>query len=1410
MSADNGQVIANGTNEDFSFTPFDDGTYTLTYTVTDDDSGVGIDTVLIMVDNVAPTLTISGAATVDEGSLYTLSLSSVDPGFDTITSWEITWGDGAIDTIVGDPASVTHIYVSGPNGYTISGTAADEDGTFAANTLSVDVLNVAPTVGANNAEVTVDEAQTANNSGTFDDVGDDTVILTASVGSITGNLDDTWSWSFDTSDGPDESQTVTITATDSDGAETTTTFDLVVDNVAPSVAVDNTAVTVDEAQTAANSGTFADPGVDVVTIAASIGVIAQDDVNGTWNWSLATADGPDESQVVTITATDSDGAISTTTFDLTVVNVAPTVSADDATVTVDEGQTATNTGTFSDPGVDTVTLSASIGTIVDNVNGSWSWSFGTSDGPDESQTVTITAADSDGAETTTSFDLTVVNVAPTVSADDATVTVDEGQTATNTGIFSDPGVDSVALSASIGTIVDNVNGTWSWSFGTTDGPDESQVVTITATDSDGEVGVTTFELTVQNVAPTVAVDNAAVTANEADTATNAGIFGDVGDDTLTLAASIGAVTDNGNGTWSWTLDTTDGPDESQTVTITATDSDGATSDTAFDLTVNNVAPTVASDIALVTVDESQTASNTGTVSDPGVDIVTLSASIGTIVDNVDGTWNWSLATADGPDESQVVTITATDSDGAISTTTFDLTVVNAAPTLSADTATVTVDEGQTATNTGTFSDPGVDSVALSASIGTIVDNVNGTWSWSFGTTDGPDESQVVTITATDSDGEVGVTTFELTVQNVAPTADAGGPYAVSHGGVVTLDASGSTDPGNDIVSYQWDLDNDGEYDDATGVAASFNAVASGTYVVGVEVTDSDGGVGTDTATVTVSGTGAEPELTNVSIESPINEDDVAVLTGEIADAGGLEFSLAVNWGDGTSVETFDLGIVTAFSVAYQYRDDNPSGTSSDDYTVGLTLIYDGGSDTGSAVAVVNNVAPVADPIAGPTVGVSGQTLNYSGSFTDVGTQDTHTLEWLVTRENVPPASDMLDEYGKPKVLSMRYIGDGMGDPVDPVYIIASDKKDYNAHHAKIYFSGEISLNEAFDIDATHARKKTLKTKVYVHILDANDHGGLLETIKIDMSCKQTLFLGEQFGSVRLVGFADDHGNGEVWDDSGSPIVVATGSGETFNFTPDELGLYTVSFLVTDDDGGSDTVTLDIEVSTVVVTVDPQTGETVLFIGGSNGKDKIEVKKGKKTGTIKVKVENKDDKTKFEDEFGPGIDRIVVYGRDGDDDIKVHRHVPVRSTELYGGNGNDKLHGGDGDDVLVGGEGKDKLQGGRGRDILLGGAGKDDLKGGHGDDILVGDIYENENNRASLLAIAAEWFRTDLSYADRMNHLIKGGGLNGAVILNSTTVLNDGDRDKLAGNQGLDWLLGTRMTTSRFWEMMRTWFWCASF
>lgn len=202
----------------------------------------------------------------------------------------------------------------------------------------------------------------------------------------------------------------------------------------------------------------------------------------------------------------------------------PTISANNTSVTVNERQTANNSGTFSDPdGNATVTLSASVGTVTkDDANGTWSWTFNTNDGPDQSQTVTITATD--GTDTvTTTFSLTVRNVAPTTDWQGAGPgLVSESDSPYGlTLVVRDPGEDGVptpnvgcgaggtlASVQWIGGSFDGFNRSYSYSVRCTrgDGP-ASSVVSASATDSDGATGNTdNLNVEVQNVAPTATIN----------------------------------------------------------------------------------------------------------------------------------------------------------------------------------------------------------------------------------------------------------------------------------------------------------------------------------------------------------------------------------------------------------------------------------------------------------------------------------------------------------------------------------------------------------------------------------------------------------------------------------------------------------------------------------------------------------------------------------------------------------------------------------------------------------------------------------------------------------------------------------------------------------------------------------------
>lgn len=94
--------------------------------------------------------------------------------------------------------------------------------------------------------------------------------------------------------------------------------------------------------------------------------------------------------------------------------------------------------------------------------------------------------------------------------------------------------------------------------------------------------------------------------------------------------------------------------------------------------------------------------------------------------------------------------------------------------------------------------------------------------------------------------------------NPPPTADAGDGYELYAGESVTLDASGSTDQGDDQLAYAWDIDGDGEYDDAFGInpqvdwAALYDLqLTDGVYIIGMQATDLDGNTDESFTTLTV-------------------------------------------------------------------------------------------------------------------------------------------------------------------------------------------------------------------------------------------------------------------------------------------------------------------------------------------------------------------------------------------------------------------------------------------------------------------------------------------------------------------------------------------------------------------------------
>jgi PKD domain/K319L-like, PKD domain/RTX calcium-binding nonapeptide repeat (4 copies) len=149
VTALNGQVVPNGIGEDFRFIPNNDGPYIIDYTVTDDDGGTSTDQVVIAVENVAPTLSISGDTNAVRGFRASVTLNATDASpidqaalFQYAIDWE---GDGAIDDVISgtDSKVVTHVFPE-TGKYSVTVTATDVDGAVGpVATRTVDVVAAA-------------------------------------------------------------------------------------------------------------------------------------------------------------------------------------------------------------------------------------------------------------------------------------------------------------------------------------------------------------------------------------------------------------------------------------------------------------------------------------------------------------------------------------------------------------------------------------------------------------------------------------------------------------------------------------------------------------------------------------------------------------------------------------------------------------------------------------------------------------------------------------------------------------------------------------------------------------------------------------------------------------------------------------------------------------------------------------------------------------------------------------------------------------------------------------------------------------------------------------------------------------------------------------------------------------------
>lgn len=1393
-------VLPGGTTTDeaeFAFTPTDDGDYVATVTISDDDGGsVNVSTSTLEVENTAPVPTITGApGSADEGDTLSFGSSVFDAGDeDTVASysWSVT-KDGQAFALPGgtDTSSSAFSFVPTDNGdYAVTLTVTDDDGGSDTATEQIEVGNVAPTGAISGEPVgNIDEGTAVNLTATPADAGDDdtfsyawSVTRDGSAFALPGGTD-TSSASFSFTPTDNGSYIATCVITDDDGGSVSVDSDsITVDNVDPTATISGEPVgSIDEGDSVTLTVTPADAGAaDTFSYSWSVSrngspfTLPEDAVTDEAEFTFTTTDNGDYTATVVVTDDDG-GTVSVDSAQITAGNVAPTGSITGAPATSEEGAEITLTAVPADAGSeDTFTYSWSVekdGNPYALPGGtdttSSTLSFTPTDNGDYVATVVITDDDA-GAVTVVSDTITVTNVAPDVTLAGSS-TVNEGSSASITTSVTDAGEDdtvftyawSVTRDGEAFTLPGGTN-TSSANFSFTPTDNGNYVVTVVVTDDDGGETTKTRSITVNNVNPNITISGVPGTSITEGTAVNVSANAtDAGaDDTLSYEWSVkkngsAFALPGGTNITSTNFSFTPTDNGSFTITAMATDDDGGSGlVTSTAITVTNVAPTgsVTGEPGSSIV-EGDSLTLSAAASDAGsADTFNYSWSVtrnGSAYSLSGVTTNASSLTFSPNDEgTYVASVVITDDDGASVTATSDaISATNANPT-----ASITglpdgnaSDEGTAINLSATASDAGsTDTLSYAWAVTKDGDAFDSGTSSTFGFTPDDNGTYVVTLTVTDNDGgSVTLDPETITVSNVTPTVSITGlPESINEGDEVSLgldidDAStADTTAGFDIA---WTVTLDGDaFTSGTGSTLDFTATDNGEYAVSVSVSDKDDAAGIDTGTIVAANVDPEAEITGAP--SSAAEGYLLELSSTVTDAGSADETEGFSyvWSVTRDGEAFALsGDAETANSTFDFI-----ATDNGEYVVSLTVTDKDGADVTTTESIdITNVAPTDVAISGAPDGASeGETIELTGSADDAGAEDSLVYDWTVTKNGSAFAEGSSSEISFTPNDNGTYV----------VTLIVSD-----------------------DDDATASPVTETITVTNV------DPSGTITATSTGVRGRETTFAA----TISDAGSADAEAVVVDWGDGSDDEVIATNASASRNFSHiyASVGTFPVTMTISDDDGGTETVTTTVTIKAAAVQTDPMdSSKTALIVGGTSDSDSIKFSMTS-AGRVKVLFNGESLGT-----FAP-TGHIIAYGEGGTNNMIVDAAVTVPAV-FYGGSGKDIMQGGSGNDILIGRKGNDVLLGNAGRDLIVAGVGIDSIEGGAGEDILMGGSTAGAESFSVLDAITDEWNRTDAAFANRVKHL-KGtlsGGLNGSNKLTDGTVFEDANPDTMGGGSNKDW------------------------
>ena len=477
------------------------------------------------------------------------------------------------------------------------------------------------------------------------------------------------------------------------------------------------------------------------------------------------------------------------------------------------------------------------------------------------------------------------------------------------------------------------------------------------------------------------------------------------------------------GEWSYTLE--NGREATQslkagqvvTETLTVWSADGtASKDIVVTVNGSNDTPTataatlaaIAEDNGARVITQAELLANANDVDGDALTAKNLQISVGsgTLHDNGDGTWTYTPAANDDTGVSFSYTIDDGHGGSVAGTASLDLTPVNDDPTTSAVTLAAIAEDsgGRLITQAELLANASdIDSATLTATgltidsgSGTLVDNLNGTWSYTPSANDDTGVSFKYTINDGSGGSVAGAASLDITPVNDAPTNTVPGAQTVNSNASSAIGGVAVADVDNANVSTTVSVAH-GKLTVGTGGGVAVSNNATGTVTISGTLTQVNAALaalsyvsetnygGTDTLTVTTSdGVLSDTDTVALTVNPPPNQAPAA--PAFTFNAGAVSGDDGNKLLSGTHLGTFAAVDPNGDTVTYGFGGGATAGLSLNPTTGALSLSAD-----------LNNVDQTFNVVATDTHGNQSSTttvrlwIGTSGQNTPTFTNNSETI-----------------------------------------------------------------------------------------------------------------------------------------------------------------------------------------------------------------------------------------------------------------------------------------------------------------------------------------------------------------------------------------------------------------------------------